>query len=183
MDWAGLPPELLDSILANKLIECADHLRFSCVCRSWRSAARSHRMPSSLPWLFLPRDPSTTILQFYSFSEDRVYKISLPEIRNSGIIESASGFLLILGACHENPKMLIINPFTGTRVHLPYTSCYFPDSSSWDYSGSIIVGKFGYHSGVVYCRPGDHGWTRTEVHTAGFSIDQIVYKAGGFLRY
>ncbi|KAJ4786271.1 F-box family protein [Rhynchospora pubera] len=179
MDWAGLPPELLDAILA-KLIECTDHLRFSCVCRSWRSAARSHRMPSSLPWLFLPHDPSTTILQFYSFSEDRIYKISFPEIHNSVVIESASGFLLILGACHENPKMLIINAFTGTRVHLPYTSCYFPNSATWDYSGSIIVGKFGYCSGVVYCRPGDRGWTRIEARIGFFSIDQIVYKAGSF---
>ncbi|KAJ3687963.1 hypothetical protein LUZ61_017127 [Rhynchospora tenuis] len=182
MDWSEILPELLDAIL-EKLTEFTDHLRFRCVCRSWLSAGRCHRMPRSLPWLYLPQKPVTTNLQFYSFSENKVYKIPFPEARDSEIIGSASGFLLIVG-CRKNPKVLMINPFTGTKVDLPY-SVHHAQNIHWDYSGSIVVTNYGCFKnygrlkGVVYCRPGDHSWSGIDA-LADRWIHRIVYKAGCF---
>ncbi|KAJ1695727.1 hypothetical protein LUZ63_012425 [Rhynchospora breviuscula] len=156
MDWAGLPPKLLEAILG-KLIESTDHLRFRCVCRSWRRSGKSHPVPtSSIPWLHLPQDLTSTVLKFYSLSENRIYEIPFPEVYYSHVIGSASGFFLVVGY-RWNAKVLIINPFTGTRAHLPYNHRLSTDPV-WDYSGSVIVaglGKgFGDFGGVAYCRPG-----------------------------
>ncbi|KAJ4786272.1 F-box SKIP23-like protein (DUF295) [Rhynchospora pubera] len=181
MDWAGLLPEVLGAIL-EKLIESTDHLRFRCVCHSWRSFARSHPVPSPLPWLHLPHNPNTTDLRFYSLSEDRVYKIPFPEIYNSRVIGSTSGFLLVVPNSSSDPQVMIINPFTGTRVHLP--NIYrpgpriYPDIV-WDYSGSVVVGNLECPQVVAYCRPGDHSWTRIGNLTSD-TIYKIVYKAGSF---
>ncbi|KAJ4772583.1 F-box family protein [Rhynchospora pubera] len=178
MDWSKLLPELLDVILG-KLTEFTDHLRFRCVCRSWLSAAKSHRMPRSLPWLYLPQNPTTTILRFYSFSENKVYKIPFPEAQDSEteVIGSASGFMLIVGH-GENPKALMINPFTGTKVHLPYSTNHAQDIQ-WDYSGSIVVANHECYNGGVYCRPGDRSWSGVDA-LADCWIHRIVYKAGSF---
>lgn len=176
MDWAGLLPDLLHVILG-KLVESTDHLRFRFVCCSWRSTARSHPMPPSLPWLHLPHGPISTNLKFYSFSEHRVYKIPFREGRVSRIVGSASGFLLLIG-CDQNPKLSIINPFTGTRADLPYTA---PTSQYivWEYLGSIIVGNFGCVKGAAYCRPGDHSWTSIKA-LENRKIESIICKAGSF---
>ncbi|KAJ1703990.1 hypothetical protein LUZ63_003769 [Rhynchospora breviuscula] len=175
MDWAGLFPELLDAILG-KLTEFTDHLHFRYVCCSWQFVARSHPAPLSLPWLYLPHDPTSTDLRFYSFLEDRVHKISFPEVYNSNVIGSASGFLLVVRNSYSDPRVLIINPFTGTRAHLPNTTLLSPNTI-WDCSGSVVVAQC-LHT-VAYCRPGDHSWTGIEALT-GCSLDSIIYKAGSF---
>ncbi|KAJ4755975.1 hypothetical protein LUZ62_090380 [Rhynchospora pubera] len=179
MDWSGLFPELLNAILGN-LKERTDHLRFRCVCRSWRYTAKSHPMPPSLPWLYLPQDPTNSIdLRFYSLSEDRVYKIPLPQVRNSYISGSASGFLFIIGL-PENPKLFLINPFTGRRAHLPYAAVhYFSCESVWDYSGSVFVGSYRYGRGVVYCQLRKNRWSRIKALSQR-NIKDIIYKGGSF---
>ncbi|KAJ1696990.1 hypothetical protein LUZ63_005502 [Rhynchospora breviuscula] len=178
MDWSGLFPELLNAILGN-LEERTDHLRFRCVCRSWRYAAKSHRMPPSLPWLYLPQDPTNSIdLRFYSHSEDRVYKIPLPQVRNSYVSGSASGFLFIIGR-PENPKLFLINPFTGRRAHLPYAVHYFCCESVWDYSGSVFVGCYRFGTGVAYCQLRKNRWSRIKALSHRY-VKDIIYKAGSF---
>ncbi|KAJ1695726.1 hypothetical protein LUZ63_012424 [Rhynchospora breviuscula] len=182
MDWAGLPPELLKAILL-KLIESTDHLRFCCVCRSWRDAGKSHPVPtSSIPWLHLPQDLISTVLKFYSLSENRIYEIPFPDVYYSHVIGSASGFFLVVGY-GWNAKVMIINPFTGTRAHLPYTP-RLSTNPVWDYSGSVIVAGLGKgcgdFGGVAYCRPGDHTWTIIESLSHCRDINEIVYKAGYF---
>ncbi|KAJ4791020.1 hypothetical protein LUZ62_042266 [Rhynchospora pubera] len=179
MDWSGLFPELLNAILGN-LKERTDHLRFRCVCRSWRYTAKSHPMLPSLPWLYLPQDPTNSIdLRFYSLSEDRVYKIPLPQVRNSYISVSASGFLFIIGL-PENPKLFLINPFTGRRAHLPYAAVhYFSCESVWDYSGSVFVGSYRYGRGVVYCQLRKNRWSRIKA-LSHCDVKDIIYKDGSF---
>ncbi|KAJ1695719.1 hypothetical protein LUZ63_012417 [Rhynchospora breviuscula] len=178
MDWSELLPELLDAILG-KLTEFTDNLCFRSVCHSWQNIAKSHGMPPSIPWLYLPQNPVATNLQFYSFSENKVYKIPFPEAQDSQIIGSASGFLLIVG-CLKNPKVLMINPFTGTKAHLPYVG-HYDQYIQWDYSGSIVVTNYGClkAKGGVYCRPGDHSWSGIDA-LADCLIHRIVHKAGSF---
>lgn len=136
MDWADT--EFIGGILGKRFAS-TDLLRFRFVCRSWRSAPRSHPVPPSLPRLCLPNDHTATDLQVYSFSEDRIYTIPFPLACNSYIIGSASGFLLVIG-CGKNPKVLIINPFTGhskRTKELPETTAPRPTYSIPLYAMSL----------------------------------------------
>ncbi|KAM2042703.1 hypothetical protein PS1_036431 [Malus domestica] len=59
LGWAWLPNHHLDSIL-EKLIPISDHIRFSVVCKHWKSVALHHKQQrvksrhNQLPMLMIP---------------------------------------------------------------------------------------------------------------------------------
>lgn len=92
---SDLPPELLSAI-ARKLTEPTDLIRFRSVSSCWRSATSSLPMPEPrLPWFFLCFKPDELLCYFYSFSEDRIYKIHSPDGWESGdLINLYNGSML-----------------------------------------------------------------------------------------
>ncbi|KAJ3684261.1 hypothetical protein LUZ61_013425 [Rhynchospora tenuis] len=145
MSWSELLPQLLVTI-AEKLTEPGAYLRFRCVCSSWRSATQSLRIPPfpKIPWLILPSDHSSSLHHFYSFSEDRLYQLLLPEETNCNLLlgsSSSSGLLLF--ARKDFPCQLV-HPFTNRRIHrMDYS--FFPsklDNVCWDHSSSMLGWRF-----------------------------------------
>ncbi|KAJ4807390.1 F-box SKIP23-like protein (DUF295) [Rhynchospora pubera] len=149
MCWSELLPELLVAI-AEKLTEPGAYLRFRCVCSSWRSATQSLPIPPfpKIPWLILPSDHSS-LHHFYSFSEDRLYQLLLPEAPYCDLLlgsSSSSGLLLF--ARKDFPCQLV-HPFTNRRIHhMDYSM--FPsilDNVCWDHSSSMVGWR--YKPGVI----------------------------------
>ncbi|KAM6543586.1 hypothetical protein CsatB_008033 [Cannabis sativa] len=135
VDWTQLPPELVESI-SNNLTTYADYLRFRVVCRSWRSSVPStpNNLPPQLPWLMLPksrhRRPHSAA--FFNLSSNKVYLINLPEALSHGkrCCGSSHGWLVILD---ETPSLLLLNPLTRSKFHLPPIST-FPNVLRFSYS-------------------------------------------------
>ncbi|KAJ4771987.1 F-box protein (DUF295) [Rhynchospora pubera] len=150
MSWSELLPELLVAI-AEKLTEPGAYLRFGCVCSSWRSATQSLPIPPfpKIPWLILPSDHSSSLHRFYSFSEDRLYQLLLPEAPYCDLLlgsSSSSGLLLF--ARKDFPCQLV-HPFTNRRIHHMNYSM-FPsilDNVCWDHSSSMVGWR--YKPGVI----------------------------------
>lgn len=132
-DWTQLPPELVESI-SKKLKIYADYLRFRGVCHSWQACVPKspQHLPPQLPWLMLPQSqPNQSHRAFYNLSNSRVHFLHLPEAshrkRRCG---SSHGWLVIL---EETPSVLLVNPLTRVKRHLPPLST-FPNVVSFDHS-------------------------------------------------
>ncbi|KAK6256956.1 hypothetical protein QUC31_000415 [Theobroma cacao] len=134
VDWTQLPPELLQSISENLKIY-ADYIRFRAVCRSWRSSIPKtpFHLPPQLPWLMLPPSQShQSHRAFYDLSTKRLRFLSLPESSNPNKRHcgSSHGWLIILD---ESPTILLLNPLSRAKLHLPPLST-FPNVDSFNYS-------------------------------------------------
>lgn len=134
VDWTQLPRELFESI-SKCLTIYADYLRFRAVCHSWRSSVSNipRHLPPQLPWLMLPYTQSLqSHLAFFDLSAQSLHLLELPEAashrkRRCG---SSHGWLVILG---ETPEVLLLNPLTRSKIHLPPLST-FPYVLSFNYS-------------------------------------------------
>ncbi|KAJ4798492.1 F-box SKIP23-like protein (DUF295) [Rhynchospora pubera] len=143
MSWSELLPELL-AVIARKLVEPGDYVRFRFVCSSWRSATNSLCIPPfvKIPWLILPSDPSSSFRNLYSYSEDRFYGFQLPDCAHgSNIIHgSTSGWLLV---SRGDWNLYLINPFSPNSFtsenRLGSICASNVRYRSWDLSPSIIV--------------------------------------------
>ncbi|TQE07523.1 hypothetical protein C1H46_006843 [Malus baccata] len=151
VDWTQLPPELAESI-SKKLTIYADYLRFRVVCHSWRASVPKtpHHLPPQLPWLMLPQSqPNQSHRAFFSLSNSRVHFLHLPEAshrkRRCG---SSHGWLVILD---ETPSVLLVNPLTRAKRHLPPLST-FPNVVRFDYSDVGREYALVSPSGDVYTR-------------------------------
>ncbi|CAL8995477.1 unnamed protein product [Prunus brigantina] len=151
VDWTQLPPELVESI-AKKLTIYADYLRFRVVCHSWLACVPKtpQHLPPQLPWLMLPQSqPNQTHRAFFNLSNSRVHFLHLPEAshrkRRCG---SSHGWLVILD---ETPTVLLVNPLTRAKRHLPPLSA-FPNVVRFDYSEVGREYALQSSSGDVYTR-------------------------------
>lgn len=117
--WSHLSQCLLELIL--KPLTLSDRVRFCSVCCSWRRAQLEclHAPASPLPFLIIAdiiiKDKSD-IIQIFSFSDKRTYKLSpLQAHLAERYAASSQGWLLT-----NSPRGLILfNPFskTATRIH------------------------------------------------------------------
>ncbi|KAL5698203.1 hypothetical protein ACHQM5_029273 [Ranunculus cassubicifolius] len=123
-----LPSHLLDYLLDHitKSLDLDDLLRFSCVCKYFRSFSSSLLPPPHLPWLIVPYNGyfsrKGTIfnqtLGFMSFKNPKkIYKVKLPEIANRRICGSCKGGWLI--TIHENGEIQLLHPFKKSVIELP----------------------------------------------------------------
>ncbi|XVF35887.1 hypothetical protein REPUB_Repub19eG0010000 [Reevesia pubescens] len=136
VDWSNLRPELLESISENLKIYI-DYLRFRAVCRSWRFSIPKtpFHLPPQLPWLMLPPSQSHQIQShraFYDISANKLRFLSLPDSSNPNKRHcgSSHGWLIILD---ESPNILLLNPLSKAKLHLPLLST-FPNVESFNYS-------------------------------------------------
>ncbi|KAL0438344.1 UNVERIFIED_CONTAM: F-box protein SKIP23 [Sesamum latifolium] len=84
VDWADLPPELLQTIAAN-LQTLADYIRFRAVCKNWRLAApiAPRQLPREFPWLMLPLSRSSNRRSFFNPLTGNLHRLTLPEASHS----------------------------------------------------------------------------------------------------
>ncbi|KAK4390865.1 hypothetical protein Sango_2149800 [Sesamum angolense] len=84
VDWADLPPELLQTIAAN-LQTLADYIRFRAVCQNWRLAApiTPRQLPREFPWLMLPLSRSSNRRGFFNPLTGNLHRLTLPEASQS----------------------------------------------------------------------------------------------------
>ncbi|KAJ0618742.1 hypothetical protein HanLR1_Chr02g0054641 [Helianthus annuus] len=127
VDWSELQPELIESI-AHKLKIHKDYIHFRSVCWNWRESTSKtpKHLPCQLPWLMFPhsnnQNQQSHLRLFFSLSDDKIYRISLPEAstvrRRCG---SSHGWLVYL---EETPAVFVINPLTRVKHHLPPLSSF-----------------------------------------------------------
>ncbi|XP_059460504.1 F-box protein SKIP23-like [Corylus avellana] len=134
VDWTQLPRELLESI-SGKLTIYADYLRFRAVCDSWRSSVLNtpRNLPPQLPWLMLPQVQSNPSHRaFFDLSTRKLHNLELLEATSHSkrCCGSSHGWLIVLD---DSPAVLLLNPLTPSRLHLPPLSA-FPNVVSFNYS-------------------------------------------------
>ncbi|KAJ1700738.1 hypothetical protein LUZ63_000517 [Rhynchospora breviuscula] len=86
-DWSSLPPDLLN-LIAKKVGEITNFVRFRAVCTSWCSSTPVSDLPPQFPWIF--RDhitPGDLTVSFYSIPLDKFYNFHAP---NSSVKEFMS---------------------------------------------------------------------------------------------
>ncbi|KAL5698950.1 SWR1-complex protein 3 [Ranunculus cassubicifolius] len=175
VDWSQAPQEILGSI-AERLNSIEDYLRFGGVCRSWRFVTLDHRRfrfsPKTLPWLMFPlhkKDEDGKDIDnpnFFSLSDVKFYKRSLPEARGCCFSGSKYGWLILFG----DGRIELYNPLTRNRIGLPlpYTNyrvqkgfLSMPSSITSPKDQFLVVVNF--FKELAFIRPGDTTWTTIEI--------------------
>ncbi|KAE8794481.1 hypothetical protein D1007_30789 [Hordeum vulgare] len=117
-----LPHELLVDIFA--LLEIPDLKRASSVCSSWGSAYTSlcnlglYNRPQTPCLLYTSESAGESVAFFYSLTEKRSYKLTIPEppIHTRHLIGSSNGWLV---TADERSEMHLLNPVTCQQIALP----------------------------------------------------------------
>ncbi|PIA64852.1 hypothetical protein AQUCO_00100370v1 [Aquilegia coerulea] len=124
--FTQLPGDLHDQLLENiaKSFDLDDLLCFSLVCKKWESIATPLLPPKLLPLLIVPYNgftSETTVfnqtLGFYSFDNEKTYKIETPQVANRRICGSCKGGWLI--TLHKNGEIQVFHPFSKKLINLP----------------------------------------------------------------
>ncbi|TVU24045.1 hypothetical protein EJB05_26437, partial [Eragrostis curvula] len=107
--WSSLPPEATAAVL-RRLASHADRVRFTAVCRPWRTAVR--KQPPPLPWLALPDGT------FFSFPSPAAFRFPAAA-RYHG---SCDDWLIVSDDGDQNGRYTLLNPFSGETMRLPRLS-------------------------------------------------------------
>ncbi|KAJ6336383.1 hypothetical protein OIU76_006569 [Salix suchowensis] len=134
VDWTQLPPEIIETI-SRKITIYSDYLHFQAVCHAWKSSipVTPNHLPPQLPWLLLPQSQSnqSSYRAFFNLSTYKFHSLNLPEAsHHKKHCGSSHGWLIILD---DSPSILVINPLTRRKIHLPAISS-FPNVVSFDYA-------------------------------------------------
>ncbi|XP_068319501.1 F-box protein SKIP23-like [Pyrus communis] len=201
LGWAWLPNLLLDSIL-EKLIPISDHIRFSAVCKHWKSVALHHKQQrvksrhNQLPMLMIPtKHNSDERRGLYGVTQRKPYNFELYVPYKKRCCGSSHGWL----ACaDDNLAITLLNPFTGRTIRLPPVTevppqaetfkcdyyinkvvlsadpCLFPN----DYEVLVLYDHAGHK--IAHFKSGDDGWSHIVIRTViGFC--DLIYYEGRFL--
>ncbi|KAJ3679997.1 hypothetical protein LUZ60_016275 [Juncus effusus] len=168
INWAEVHPDLLH-LIAKKLGDISNFIRFRAVCKKWRSAARLSDPPPQLPWflktlteqvvedvplLFIPRSDIRfrSELDFYSLCSNKTHTLQLPEIHRKRLAGPSKRYILVEESPYsDRPDALspfLLNPLTGTRIPLPFKTTRFhrpvylgpdPDSTSGNDVLAVVI--------------------------------------------
>ncbi|KAE8057333.1 hypothetical protein FH972_014034 [Carpinus fangiana] len=126
--WTQLPQDLLQ-LIANKLATVySDYVRFRAVCPQWGSSVPRvpRHLPPQFPWLMLPLSEShlQNHRSFYGLSTDQTHHIYLPQASRPELrVDSSNGWLVIFDNC-KSSAILVLNPVTLDKHHLPPLSSF-----------------------------------------------------------
>ncbi|XP_021837861.1 uncharacterized protein [Spinacia oleracea] len=154
-DWGNIPNDLATKIAEHfELLE--DFEVFGFVCSRWRSAAKQAKFQantksstlsvSRVPWLMLPeKDDTSNQRRFYSFYNQQVRRVSLPQPNpNEKRLLSSRGWLL--SVTEKGKNMCILNPLSGAVIKLPKVSFWDQAGRGWyiyhDIYGTHYFDKF-----------------------------------------
>ncbi|KAJ4789436.1 hypothetical protein LUZ62_040682 [Rhynchospora pubera] len=110
-DWAGLLPELVQ-IIAGKIVDIFDFIRFRAACKTWRSITT---MSQFFPWILSRRyGPG---LRFYSIAFEKSFTIPAPKCANKDFFSPCCGTMLVQSGTRH--FLSLINPLNNGNVSLP----------------------------------------------------------------
>ncbi|KAJ1704245.1 hypothetical protein LUZ63_004024 [Rhynchospora breviuscula] len=136
-DWSELPAELLH-LIAKKLPDLLDFVRFRVICKTWCSSAPLSDPPYQHPWLLelFPRDCNYCIHEkqqrYYSFSSCEM--LTIPSIDGKPVLDSwiyggvCTHYLAFLN--HTN-TMSFFNPLTKDLFLLPPMHMHLCCGTPW----------------------------------------------------
>ncbi|KAJ3706246.1 hypothetical protein LUZ61_009951 [Rhynchospora tenuis] len=123
-DWSMLPPELLQ-IIARKLPDISDFVKFRAVCTTWRSSACVSDPPPQLPWFleeagFLLEEAGyfKSNLHFYSLFSGKIHTIHSPNSSGNRVRGPGHDYIVLYNAA--SCQISLLNPLTGRKVVLPF---------------------------------------------------------------
>ncbi|KAJ4785618.1 F-box SKIP23-like protein (DUF295) [Rhynchospora pubera] len=91
-DWSSLPIEVLN-LIAKKLGEISDFVRFRAVCTAWRFSTPSTDLPQQFPWILM-KHQNTTDLSFYSIPSNKIYSIHASKSLGKWLYGPLEGYML-----------------------------------------------------------------------------------------
>ncbi|KAJ3672489.1 hypothetical protein LUZ60_007210 [Juncus effusus] len=125
MDWSELSPDLL-RLIAKRLGEISNFVRFRVVCKHWRSAVLPCDLPPQLPWFLLAKKmeaPSSEI-KFYSLYSNKIHTVHVPEVNMNSLIGASNKYLFLSDL--KCMSAVFFNPLTRSQIRVPYR--YWPFS-------------------------------------------------------
>ncbi|KAJ3672408.1 hypothetical protein LUZ60_007129 [Juncus effusus] len=175
MNWAELNPDLL-RIIAKKLGDISNFVRFRVVCKRWRLVVGPRDCPPQLPWFLEwetePKDSSDR--KFFSLYSKTTQTLHIPQAKGKYLYGPSSRYCLMRGYLqHSAPS--ILNPLTRSHFPIPQIENFTirhsfftgpdltpnPNPNEIDNIGVILLnGKKGGVYSVVYWRFANRQWTK-----------------------
>ncbi|KAK1307885.1 hypothetical protein QJS10_CPA09g01695 [Acorus calamus] len=89
--WSKPPLRFVKHLLHR--LQIPDYIHFSSVCHAWHISKKRAQTPPAPqhPWFLLPRQTHESVVTFYSPSEKRNYRFSLPSISGYDCVTSSRG--------------------------------------------------------------------------------------------
>ncbi|XP_074289474.1 F-box/kelch-repeat protein At1g57790-like [Silene latifolia] len=200
-DFSMLPLDLL-GVIALKIENFEDYIKFSVVCRSWNSASSSvkHQWTAKpiVPWLLLAennQDNPDCVRKIYNLSNNKCYNLNLPETFGARCWGSSYGWVAMID---RNLDVKLFNPITKAQIPLPSLKpprTYFNPRSGESYQNwfldssadKVIVLKVPQNDhyefvvmlvrqhchSVAIARHGDQLWTPVSVKSKGRMLDVV----------
>ncbi|KAJ3687798.1 hypothetical protein LUZ61_016962 [Rhynchospora tenuis] len=126
-NWAELNSDLLRAIY-KELDDPFDYINFRAVCKSWKAAVLLCEHPPQFPFL-LERDPLIgSDFDVYSLHTGKTRRLHVLEARNKKFFGQSQGYLVTFQVPSGEQNSCfpaLLNPFTQTKVHLPFDSFNF----------------------------------------------------------
>ncbi|KAF3457499.1 hypothetical protein FNV43_RR02157 [Rhamnella rubrinervis] len=166
--WASLPNDLLASIFDKSVCTLSDCIRFSSVCKSWKSFAMSHKEKHmqltnhQLPYLmisFWNSEKDERQQSLYSFIDHRIsnFCLRIPnKYKHSKCYGSSHGWLIFLYK-NKSFRLVVLNPFSGAVIHLPPMENSTSTTSSNKHIDKVILsrdpshGSFEFYKDRILC--------------------------------
>ncbi|KAG2558336.1 hypothetical protein PVAP13_8NG121800, partial [Panicum virgatum] len=171
------------------------------VCSAWHAAwsLRSHgcyQRPQTPCLLYTSESDADNVACLYNLTEDRVYRLTLPEpaIRSRYLIGSSNGWLV---TADERSELHMVNPITGEQIALPPVTTIEQVKPILDDGGEIKEYDLSHFSGeevyldpsihaeATFARARDSKWTRlpaTAAYEDCIYVDGILYAVTGTCR-
>ncbi|KAM3005710.1 hypothetical protein FF2_035813 [Malus domestica] len=123
LGMAPEPPSGFDTRKVDTKLPISDHIRFSAVCKHWKSVALHHKQQrvksphNQLPMLMIPtKHNSSERRGLYGVTQRKPYNFELYVPYKKRCCGSSHGWL----ACaDDNLAITLLNPFTGRTIRLP----------------------------------------------------------------
>ncbi|KAJ1691445.1 hypothetical protein LUZ63_015600 [Rhynchospora breviuscula] len=171
-DWADLLPELV-CIIARKVVDIFDFIRFRAVCKTWRSVTTIADLCPQFPWIL--RHNHGPDLNFYSMAFNKSFTIHAPKFSGTNFFYPCHGAMLVSSRTDFSWSM--INPLNNSEVSLPLRHfCYDwigpRNFHSRDY---VVMKEFGNRLYVF--KPGDEKWITMEAKDGNryFYLNNLLF--------
>ncbi|KAJ3691057.1 hypothetical protein LUZ61_020221 [Rhynchospora tenuis] len=191
-DWSSLAPELLN-LIAKKLTEVFDFVRFRAVCKTWRFSTPITNRSPQFPWILDKRGhPYGPDMLFYSITASKTYTIHAPKLSGRRLLGTSQGYMFTdlydsrdsSSQCAR--QLSLLNPLNNHEIPLPASD--FCLDAYWIGPQQYRIGEyvvcFAYAGGGDYksafCCLGEDKWCELESDDNDFF--QCFHIKGMFFR-
>ncbi|KAJ1692816.1 hypothetical protein LUZ63_009514 [Rhynchospora breviuscula] len=177
-DWSSLAPELLN-LIAKKLTEVFDFVRFRAVCTAWRFSTPITCRSPQFPWILDKRGhPYEPHMLFYSITSSKMYTIHAPQFSGRRLLGTSQGYMLTDLCDHASSQttrqLSLLNPLNNHEILLPASD--FCLDAYWIGPQQYQIGEYvvcfayagdGCHRSA-FCCLGQDKWCEFESDDDGF---------------